>query len=230
MIKIGAQLYTVRELLNSEEDIRNTLREIKDIGYDCVQLFGSAKLAERCAFCASEAGIETSGILVDLDTCLTDEAALMDICKTYKIKELGVSTGFAECIDTKRYIHRLNDFAAKAVDAGLFFSYHNHAHEFIRLADGKTAMEHFLTGFDPRSVGFMPDTYWLQDGGYDVRYFLEQTKSRVKTLHLKDYKRTEDGHTFAEVGCGNLYWEGIIKTALDCGIYQFIVEQYKKLM
>ena len=86
-------------------------------------------------------------------------------------------------------------------------------------------MSRFLKEFDAKTVDFMPDTYWLHDGGYDVRYFLEQTKGRVKYLHLKDMKRTEQGHFFAEIGNGNLYFEGIIKTAIDCGIRNFIVEQ-----
>ena len=80
-------------------------------------------------------------------------------------------------------------------------------------------------GFDAETVDFMPDTYWIHDGGYDVRYFLNQTKNRVNILHLKDMKRTEQGHTFAEVGSGNLYFKGIIKTAVDCGIKHFVVEQ-----
>ena len=83
----------------------------------------------------------------------------------------------------------------------------------------------FLKGFDAETVDFMPDTYWIHDGGYDVRYFLNQTKNRVNILHLKDMMRTEQGHTFTEVGNGNLYFKGIIKTAVDCGIKHFVVEQ-----
>jgi sugar phosphate isomerase/epimerase len=86
-------------------------------------------------------------------------------------------------------------------------------------------MDRFIKEFDAETVDFMPDTYWLHDGGYDVRHFLEQTNGRVKILHLKDMKRTEDGHTFAELGNGNLYFEGIINTALNCDITNFIVEQ-----
>ena len=41
-------------------------------------------------------------------------------------------------------------------------------------------------GFETETVNFMPDTYWLQDGGYDVRYFLEKARNRVRILHLKD--------------------------------------------
>ena len=86
-------------------------------------------------------------------------------------------------------------------------------------------MKFFLEGFDPQTVSFMPNTYWIHDGGYDVRRFLEETQGRVKILHLKDMKRTESGHTFTEVGNGNLYMSGIIKTALEKGIRELVVEQ-----
>ena len=224
MIRIGAQLYTVRKLLGTAEETRQTIAAIKEIGYDSVQLFGSVELADCCAGCCQDTGIEIAGILTDLNTCEKNAEALFTLCAKYRIPDLGVSTGFSECLDLDGYIRRINAFAARAKKAGLSFSYHNHGHEFIRLPQGETAMSCFLKGFDA-NVDLMPDTYWLHDGGCDVRYFLEQTKNRVNILHLKDMKRTEQGHTFAELGSGNLYFAGILKTALACGTEHFVVEQ-----
>ncbi|MBQ8893951.1 MAG: sugar phosphate isomerase/epimerase [Clostridia bacterium] len=225
MRKIGAQLYTVRKTLATNEDIKHTLRAIKEIGYDSVQLFGAPYLLEACAHSAQETGLEIVGVLVDLNTCEAHERELFQICSKYHISDIGISSRFSECQDTDTYIARVNAFAAKAKNAGFTFSYHNHGHEFIRLDCGETAMDRFLKEFHAETVDFMPDTYWLHDGAYDVRYFLEQTKGRVKILHLKDMKRTEQGHTFAEIGIGNLYFKGIVKAAYACGIKHFVVEQ-----
>ena len=224
MKNIGAQLYTVRGSLSAEEGIRNTLKAIKEIGYGSVQLFGSVEEAKLCAEIAKDTGLDIVGILTNLGSCEESENKLFDMCGRYNVKDIGVSTDFAECQAADSYINRINIFAAKAKNAGFTFSYHNHAHEFIKV-DGETPMSRFLNGFDAETVDFMPDTYWLQDGGYDVRYFLEQTKGRVKILHLKDMKRTEQGHMFTEVGSGNLWFEGIIKTAVACGAVNFVVEQ-----
>lgn len=225
MKNIGAQLYTVRSQLNTKDEIKGTLEEIKEIGYDSVQLFGAVELISDCAECCKEIGLEITGLLANMNICEDNEGKLFEICHRYGIGDIGVSSRLAECQETDSYIDRINAFSAKAKQAGFTFSYHNHGHEFIKLAGNKTAMERFLTGFNPETVLFMPDTYWIQDGGYDVRYFLEQTKNRVKILHLKDMKRIEQGHTFTEVGNGNLYFEGILKTALACGIQNFVVEQ-----
>lgn len=225
MFLIGAQLYTVRSLLNTEAQMQHTFERIKEIGYTSVQLFGSVGQLEKYAKFSLAAGLSVAGILVDLPTCLSCGQALFELCNRYGIPDIGVSTNPKECEDPQAYVQALNAFAQTARQAGFTFSYHNHGHEFIRQADGKTAMDHFLEGFNPETVDFMPDTYWLHDGGYDVRHFLEQTKNRVRILHLKDLKRTSQGHTFAEIGNGNLYFKGILETALACGITQFVVEQ-----
>ena len=225
MRNIGAQLYTVRNTLTTNEEIQRTLQAIKEIGYDSVQLFGPIELIENCARYAEETGLGIVGVLADMNICEEQERKLFEICGQHHISDIGVSSKFSECRDAEAYIRRINAFASRAKNAGFTFSYHNHGHEFIKLDCGETAMALFLKGFDAETVNFMPDTYWIHDGGYDVRYFLNQTKNRVNILHLKDMKRTEQGHTFTEVGNGNLYFKGIIKTAFDCGIKHFVVEQ-----
>ena len=225
MRNIGAQLYTVRNTLTTNEEIQRTLQAIKKIGYDSVQLFGPIELIENCARYAEKTGLGIVGVLADINICEEQERKLFKICGQYNISDIGVSSRFSECRDAEAYIRRINAFASRAKNAGFTFSYHNHGHEFIKLDCGETAMALFLKGFDAETVDFMPDTYWIHDGGYDVRYFLNQTKNRVNILHLKDMKRTEQGHTFTEVGNGNLYFKGIIKTAVDCGIKHFVVEQ-----
>ncbi|MBQ6824714.1 MAG: sugar phosphate isomerase/epimerase [Clostridia bacterium] len=227
MNQIGLQLYTVRKRLNTKEESRATLEKIKEIGYRSVQLFGSGDSLENAtcwAQLAREQGLSLSGILINLESCELNEQALFALCKECEIPDIGISSSPAELQELASYIERVNRFAAKARAAGFSFSFHNHAHEFIRHGDGKHAMEHFFASFS-KDVDFMPDTYWLHTGGCDVRHFLEETRGRVTLLHLKDLKRLESGQTFAEVGKGNLWFKGILQTALDCGIHQFIVEQ-----
>ena len=225
-MKLGAQLYTVRSRLTSAQEIEQTMKEIKAIGYDSVQLFGSVELIENCAKFSIEAELSVVGVLVDINFCEKFENELFGICKKYGIPDIGISSSSHEYQNPDDYIDRVHCFGRKVKEQGFTFSYHNHGHEFVRLSDGRTAMSHFVEKFDPDLVDFMPDTYWLHDGGYDVRYFLQETEGRVKILHLKDLKRlAEGGHTYAEIGNGNLCFKEILKLAEALGIKQYVVEQ-----
>lgn len=225
MNKIGAQLYTVRSLMLTPEETLRVMIAIKALGYQSVQLYGNMEQMVLHAKCAREAGIEIDGACIDMNVCEASEEQLFALCREYQIANISISSHYGDYDDTDAYIARVNAFGAKAKRAGIAFSYHNHSHEFIKLDGKECGMSRFLKGFDKENVGFMPDTYWLQDGGYDVRYFLEQTAGRVNILHVKDMKRLEQGHIYTEVGNGNLYIKGILKTAQECGIHHFVVEQ-----
>lgn len=225
MYQPGVQLYTVIDLLDTHENAIKTIVALKQMGYETAQLCGDPnQICELAAVC-SNAGLTPIGLLSDLNSCEQNAEVFFSLCRQYGIGDIGISAPLMDVELIPDFIRRVNTFARRAKAEGFTFSYHNHGHEFIKTTCGKTSMELFLEGFDPNCVDFMPDTYWIQDGGADVRRFLELTAGRVKILHLKDMKRTKAGHTFAEVGNGNLYFPGIIETAKKYGIRHFVVEQ-----
>ena len=108
------------------------------------------------------------------------------------------------------------------------FTYHNHSHEFTRQENGKTFMDMLVNGLDKDTTSFVLDTYWVQHGGGDVRYWIEKLAGRIDILHLKDMKRIDGNDNvqqITEIGNGNLYWEGILETAEKSGVKYYIVEQ-----
>lgn len=227
MYKIGVQLYTIRTMLGTELNMRDALSKIKDMGYDCVQLvdFGSAKDIEPCCEYCRQIGLEFAGLLTSMGACEERHKELFALCNAFDIPDIGVSTEEMDYEDVLKFIDRANSFAKKAKQNGVTFSYHNHSHEFIRTSCGKTVMNLLFDGLDKENVLFMPDTFWVQHGGFDVRYFIELVRGRASVVHIKDIKRTKQGHFFAPVGQGNLYIKGIVETALNAGISCFIVEQ-----
>lgn len=225
MMQIGAQLYTVRDLLTSEEQIRDTLQKIKEIGYDSVQLYGELAHAKICARYAASAGLAVTSAHSSLEMIQADFTGYITLCRQYGIAELGISNMNGDSEQIPGFIAGVNALAAALREEGLLLSYHNHAVEFLKAPSGKTIMQHYLEGFDPETVYFMPDTFWLHFGGADVRHFLEQTRGRVNTIHLKDWLFTRKGADFAAIGQGNLYFEGILALAKRLGIRHYIVEQ-----
>ena len=224
---LGLQLYTVRQKITDASSALATLKAVKKLGYECVQLAGSLETVELTANAAKEAEISVLGILVDMNMCENHGERLFEIARFCGAKDLGISSSIQTDAEAYDLISRANAFAKIANENGLTFSYHNHSNEFIRGKSGKLLIELLKEGFDSSLVSFMPDTYWIQHGGADVRAFLETLKGRTKILHLKDMKRAPDGPTFAEIGVGNINFEGIIKVAKNIGIEYFIVEQDK---
>ena len=224
---LGIQLYTVRDKMLDRSSIRDTLIRIKQIGYECVQLASSVEKMEITANVCKEIGLSAVGILCNIDMCETAGDKLFEIARICGAKDIGISSSIKNEDEAEELIRRSNAFAKKARASGFSFSYHNHSNEFIRGESGRTLMQLLIEGFDPNLVDFMPDTYWLQHGGADVRAFLESIEGRVKILHLKDMKRTVDGPTYAEIGVGNINFKGIIESTEKIGVAHYIVEQDK---
>ena len=87
-------------------------------------------------------------------------------------------------------------------------------------------MDILVANLDPVTTSFCLDTYWVQHGGGDVRYWIEKLSGRIDILHLKDMKMGLDGvPAITSVGDGNLYFKGIVEAAEKAGVKHYIVEQ-----
>ena len=221
---IGLQLYTVRKLTTDAKGCEDALRRIKEMGYDCVQLAGDIDTVERTAAACVALRLPVVGILGSMRLCHESKERWLAAARLCGASDIGISSSADSAEKAADLIVEANAFAAEVIAEGFTFSYHNHSNEFIRTACGKTVMELLLEGFDPR-IRLMPDTYWLQHGGVDVRDFIERHAARIGVLHFKDMKRTAEGPTFAELGVGNINFPGIVRLAQDLGIKDYIVEQ-----
>ena len=222
---IGLQIYTVRKKITDERSAREVLTSIREIGYDSIQLAGHSDMITLTAAIAKEIGLSVIGILGDLTLCEEETDRLFEAATLCNATDIGISSGMKTEVEAFDVIERANRFSKKARERGFSFSYHNHSNEFIRGENGKTLMELLLQGLDPETVRFMPDTYWIQHGGVEVRDFLKKLEGRVDILHLKDMKRSVEGPDFAELGQGNLNLKGILKVAQKIGVKHLIVEQ-----
>lgn len=226
MKNIGLQLYTVREHLNSDDEIRALFGQIRNIGYTEIEPFGTIENMETPARIANEMGFDISGTISNFKA-YEDREKTVEFCRRFGIKNLGISASEFESADeVERSIEEANNLAEYLDKYGITVLYHNHSHEFRKYENGKTAYEMMADGFDKDKIGFVLDTYWIQHGGGDIRHWIEKLDGRLTTLHMKDMKRVENNAvTFAAVGKGNLWWDGIIAAAEKAGAKHFVVEQ-----
>ncbi len=225
---IGINLYSVRQFTQTPADVAQTLKKVKKIGYEAVQIsgFGTIEPAELrkmldgegLTVCATHVGY---GDLRDKMDEVIEKHHIWG-CKNAALGALPADMRNREGFT--RFAKEGSDFAAKLAKAGLTFSYHNHSFEFEKF-DGRTGMEMIFDDSDPKLLLAEIDTYWVQHGGGDPAAWIRRLKGREPLVHLKDFAVVEGKQVFAEVGEGNLNWPGILAACKEVGVQWHIVEQ-----
>ncbi len=224
--KLGLQLYTIRNTMGNADDIRESFKRIRDMGFTVGQTAGCAIPYEEYGRIAQEEGIEICGTHDDFGLMVNDTELAMANHRALGTTNMGIG-GFhpADVAAVEAFIEKANALAEKIYPHGFKFTYHNHSHEFMKMENGKTTMEMLIEGLDPVKTSFVLDTYWVQHGGGDVRHWIEKLAGRIDILHLKDMGRNQNGPFITEVGNGNIWWEGVLETAAQAGIKHYVVEQ-----
>jgi len=224
--KLGLQLFTIRDTMNNAENIRESFRKMRAMGYTVGQTAGCAVPYAEFGKIAAEEGIEICGTHDDFDMMVNNPAQAMENHRLLGTTNMGIGGFGAESVEAvEEFIEKANKVANNVYEYGFKFTYHNHSHEFRRLANGKTAMDMLVEGLDPVKTSFVLDTFWVQHGGADIRYWLEKLAGRVDILHLKEMGRDENGPFITEVGNGNIWWAGVLETAEKTGVKHYVVEQ-----
>lgn len=226
---IAAQLYTLREFIKTPGDVAKTLKKVREIGYEAVQVSGMGPIAPaELKKIADENGLAIIATHTPWQRLKEDLDGVIAEHKLWNCKYVGLGAMPAECRTSKEnYLQFAKDasvIAKKLEEAGLSFVYHNHAFEFIKF-DGKTGLEYFYEESD-RAVNGEIDTFWVQKGGSDPAAWIRKLKGRMEIVHFKDMVINDKGEQImAEVGEGNLNWPAILDACREIGIQWHIVEQ-----
>ena len=228
-IPIGAQLYTLRNQLQTPEDIEQTLTRVADIGYEYIQCSGFPYEAVWLRALCDRLGlkIRLTHVRGPGNRILEDTQGVIEEHKILGCPYVGLGgmPGEYRCADGPRrflidYRPAMEAFHA----AGLKFQYHNHSFEFERFG-GETLFDVLVNESDPALLGFTLDTYWAQHAGVDVADFIRRLKGRIDVCHYKDMAVVEGQPRFAAIGSGNMNWPGIVAAFEEIGTqYAFIEE------
>jgi sugar phosphate isomerase/epimerase len=225
---VGAQLYTLRDLLKTPADIAATLRKVRAIGYETVQISGLGPIEPK----------ELKKILDDcgLWGCTTHEPPADILNKTdrliERLKILGAVTTAIPWIGEeyrsaegyKRLALQANEAGRKLKAAGITLMYHNHGFEFQRYGD-KLGLEILYDESDSELLQGEIDTYWVQFGGGNPAAWCRRLKGRMPLVHLKDMTVIAGQPTMAEIGQGNIDFKAVRDACDDGGVTWFMVEQ-----
>jgi len=215
---LSVQLFTVRDAMQA--DPAGTLRRLREMGLDRVELAGTYGLSAReFRTMLDDAGLLVSGSHVGIDRLEGDIAALID-----DHRDLGCDRLILPWIAEEVYApgpealaRRLGAIADSLAHHGLEFAYHNHAFELEQGWLGPM----FATA--PASVSAQLDLGWIYAAGEDPVHWLQMLSGRVPTVHLKDM--TDDPTSRdAVAGSGKLDWGSILPACQKAGVLVGVIE------
>ena len=225
--KIAAQLYSFRDFIKTPAGVRDTLKQLRKIGYEAVQLSSSiapmpeAELQKmlRDEGMAAPTSHEKAADLVNEPQKVIDHLLALDCRHTAYPYPHWFPTGEGEAIALAEELNRTADVFRQA---GIVFSYHNHSAEFQRF--GNRSLLEIIYGHAPLLDGEL-DTFWVQRGGGDPVRWIERLAGRLQVLHIKDCGVNAEHNTvMMPIGSGNLDWKRIFAAAEVSGVEWYVVE------
>ncbi|MEI8245854.1 MAG: sugar phosphate isomerase/epimerase [Lentisphaerota bacterium] len=224
--QIAAQLFTLRDFLKTPEDIAASLKKVKQIGYDAVQVSGMGPIAEEelvkildgegLICCATH---EPGGKIVNETAAVIERLNKLNCKYTAYPFPHKVPASETEAVGIAQ---QLENAAVAMAAAGQVLTYHNHATEFTKFG-GRTMLDIFYDEA-PHLQGEL-DTFWVQHGGGNPVSWIRKLSGRLPLLHLKEFGILDSKITMYHIGGGNLEWDAIIPAAEIAGVEWFIVEQ-----
>ena len=229
--QVAAQLYTLRDFCKTPEDVAQTFKKVRAIGYEAVQVSGIVAMPEaQLKEMLDGEGLVCCATHEQPQKILEETQTVIDRLNALDCKYTAVPSPGGYELNTEEQVldfaKKMNAAGKAMREAGQVLTYHNHHFEFVKYGD-RTMLEIFYGETDPQNLQGEIDTYWIQYGGGDPVGWCKQLQNRLPLLHLKDYGINKESKQpeFREIGYGSLNWKELIPAAENSGCEWFIVEQ-----
>lgn len=234
--QIAAQLYSVRKEL--EQDPETTFKNLKEIGFQAVQLDGMRghstrdikKLLDEYDLKVAGMHIKHRRFFEDIDGIV--EEALLFGCKTVYDKYIDDEeqhlVGYQE---TKKQLLRVQGSLG---ELGFRVGLHCPEYDFNTVVEGATILDYITRQVNGLGIYAEPDTYWISVAGKDPLEEFKKFSYRAPIVHLKDFISgfaPEDmDNNLTELGRGCVNFKDIINWGDVNGVEYYCIEQdYSKI-
>lgn len=225
MVKVGLQLYTVRD--NLEKDFEGTIAKVAALGYQGVEFAGFyGRTASQINELLKKHNLEVVGSHTQYTELLQDAQSLIDYNKEIGNRYIIVPflseehrSNWPEVFTNLRKLGELcnqND---------VVLLYHNHEFEFTEKLGEHTVFDAMYTEVPASLLQVELDSCWVQYGGYDPIEYIQKYAGRLPIVHWKDFKRTDKGAQTVELGEGEVPVAAIADATEKAGAEWLVVEQ-----
>ena len=212
MISTAVQQIMLGTVTKTEKQAAETLRLIKDAGYDGIELNGfmirpTGFLVRTLTKFAGmptgrggkydwkalvkDAGLTVTGIHEDLGSIKRDPEKIITEAREFGT-EFVIVTGmyrfdYSDPAAVSTLSEDLNQCGKALKEGGISLLYHNHNCELLKISGTKeSAYDYILSHTDPDCVNFEFDSYWMTDGGANAAAVMKKLGRRMKLWHVND--------------------------------------------
>ena len=247
-LPVAVQVYSVRD--DAAKDFAGTMKKIKEIGYDGVELAGLYDLsAEEIKTTLDEVGLIAISAHVPFQELVADMDGTIAKYVTIGVKYISIPylveedrPGTPKFAENLKLIEEICK-ACKAV--GIQTLYHNHDFEFIKMPNGQYALDYIYSTISADLLQTEIDTCWVNVAGLNPAEYVKQYTGRSPVVHLKDFYRegtpanmyeligtevkkseeSEGTFEFRPVGSGIQDFPSILEASIEAGSSWVVVEQ-----
>ena len=216
----AVQQFQLRTVIGTKEKAQNTLRLMKEAGYDGIELCGfmikkmplMVRALTRMAGMPmgksgnldwkeliAQSGLRVVSVHEDLGSILRVPEEMIEEARSFHTGYVVVTGMHQFDYSDKKAVlelaEKLNQAGRLLKDGDVQFLYHNHNCEFRKVEPGMTAYDLLLEQTDPEYVNFEFDSYWPTEAGVDALALMERLNTRMKLYHINDRGTRVTGKT-----------------------------------
>ncbi len=188
-LPVGVQIYSVRD--NAQANLADTLRKIKEMGYDGVEFAGLYGYSpEYVKGLVDGIGLIPISAHVAMNEMLEKPEKVFSDYKTIGCKYIVMPyatperrPGAEKFEETIKDIAMLGEIARKYE---LTLLYHNHDFEFVKI-DGEYGLDILYNRVPAEFLQTEIDTCWVNVAGEDPSAYITKYTGRAPVVHLKDF-------------------------------------------
>lgn len=195
---IALQVYSVRE--DAERDFEGTMRVIKNMGYDGVEMAGLyGKTAVECKAILDEIGLKMMSAHVVPD--LQEDDKVLDDYAATGIRYIAIPWFAApkDEAEMEAAIQRITHNGQRAKARGMQLLYHNHDFE-LRVLGNERILDTYYRRIPSEYLQTELDMCWVNVGGVDPAEYLRGYAGKSPVVHLKDFVGSKSENMYALIG------------------------------
>ena len=207
----AVQQIMLGSVTKNEKQTRETLKAIKEAGYDGIELNGfmirstsfMVRMMTKMAGMPvgkggdydwkgilDEAGLSVVSVHEDLGTIQREPENVIAEAKKFGTDKVVITGMYRFDYSDKAAVLKLakdlNEAGAKLKEGGIQLLYHNHNCEFRKVETGKTAYDLLIEETNPEYVNFELDSYWATEAGVSAIALMKQLGERMRLYHIND--------------------------------------------